>query len=313
MLLLLCLSLLSATASRAQQLSRPSPFTQGYGSQVSRQVVIDRMRPPVNLPRVFVPNVLVPRDPFVELHRVPAVQSVVKTWQTPRTLTVQPIAQVPVRRPIATISRDFISPIATVAATPKSSVRKVDEPRLIVRANPRSWYLGALEQGDKFKVKAVRGAWAYGDASGDINRKNVWVLRDGLTKGNVPSGKGNPPYTIRNHDQSRAYMLKKEASWLSPGKSDGVKVKLTSPTVLSNTYNPKTGDFLGRVKTLDPKTPNREVRVRYISKDGNAAVVRYNGVKENGKSTKMSQWGVVPCAQLRTSKGGKLPCHSNTK
>src|SRR3712207_5682145 len=63
----------------------------------------------------------------------------------------------------------------------------VAKPRASVRPNPGSWYLGSLDKGEAFRVKAVRGQWAFGDARGDVNRRNVWILRNRLNKGAYPT------------------------------------------------------------------------------------------------------------------------------
>jgi hypothetical protein len=273
----------------------------GFSQRGTLQMPGDRIRLPGNLPRFDAPRPLVPRDSNNAIDRLPRVKVVTTPWQTPRQVIKMPVAPL--------IGYFQPAPVAHTSSLTKPSVRTVDASRLIVRPNPGSWYEGALKAGDKFTVKAVRGAWAYGNAHGDVHQKDVWVKRDGLTKGAIPSGKGNPPYTIRDHDESRAFMKKNVASWLSPGVADGVKVKLKAATPLYNNYNPKTKVFSGSIKKLDPKTPNRELRVRYITKDGGAAVVRYNGVDKKGKPTKLSQWGIVPCAELGRAKGKKLPCH----
>jgi hypothetical protein len=299
-LLLSCLSLLCAASSNAQIQWRPSPLMRGFNQRGALQLPGERIRLPDNLPRIAAPRPLVPRAPIYTINRLPVVKAVATPWQPPRRV---------VRIPVAPLTGYFQpAPVAHIGSLTKPSVRTVDAPRLIVRANPRSWYEGALKAGDKFTVKAVRGAWAYGNAHGDVHQKDVWVKRDGLTKGAVPTGKGNPPYTIRDHAESRAFMKKNVASWLSPGVADGVKVKLKAATPLYNNYNPRTKEFSGRIKELDPNTPNRELRVCYVTKDGGAAVVRYNGVDKKGKPTKLSQWGIVPCAELGKAKGKKLPC-----
>ena len=80
---------------------------------------------------------------------------------------------------------------------------------------------------------------------------------------------------------------------------------LKRETTLYVNYNPSTGKFYDPIKPLDPDTPNRRIRMRYISKDHEAAVIRYFGVDEKGKQTKLSQWGIVPRKDISVTKKHK--------
>jgi hypothetical protein len=148
-------------------------------------------------------------------------------------------------------------------------------------------------------VRGVRGHWAFGDAAGDVKRRNVWILRNRLDKGPLPTATKQP---ISN---TREYLKRRDASWISPGRSDGVSAKLKQETVLYGNYNPRTGKFSDRIKELDPDRKNRELHMRYISKDRDAAVVRYSGVDPTRRDAKgkpkttFSQWGFVKREDVR--------------
>jgi hypothetical protein len=312
MLLILCLSLLSGATAQAQRQARQSPFMQEFGAVVARQERLDRARPPKSHPLRDVPV-----NTTDELNRALAAQGPLVPWapsqQKLQAISVNELLGGDDRLAARAASlRNFNSPVATAAASrPKTVTRKLDADRLLVRAgNPGSWNVGALEKknGDSFTIRAISGDYDFGDSHGDVELKGVYVLRNGLAGGSLKSVKGNPPPAIRDHDASRAYLKKKYASWVSPGVSDGQLVTLSERAGLYDSYDPKTKKLLGHVKTLDPTTPNREVRVRWITKDGKGAVVRYSGLDKNGDPTKLTQWGYVPCSKLRGTNGRTVQC-----
>lgn len=238
--------------------------------------------------------------------------SQLKLIATPSTLTTQP------RRPLensnAIDNEAFVT--AQAAANNRSVTRCVkDDHRVIVRMLPGSWYLGSINDKDCFRAKAVWGdQWFFGDVIGNPKLKDVWVLREGFEGGAMPNGK--PPSVVFG-DESRDKLEEKYASWISPGRADGDQAKLLRKTKIFGNYDPETNhyyDELNQGRQLDPDTPFHEYKVRWITDDGRAAIIRhydiygYGHTKSGQEIPNTSQWGIVPCSTLAF-----FPCHPEIK
>lgn len=303
-ILLTCTLLLcGAAAAEAQKPRRPSPVMQEFGHLIRKQERAEQRRAEraaaarASERRAVAPNIPLP-VPFA------STQAGASGLPSPRALAPVPLQNLVGGHTAGNGRRVGDGrPVARGSARPQSSVRGVNKDRLIVRANPRSWYLGSITPQDRFRVRRVGGPkdrWAYGDVVGNPRLRGVWVLREGLEKG-PPA-----PHTnfTRNREQSRAHLDRRYASWISPGRRDGVNAPLLGRTRMYGNYDPSTGRFYDVLRRLDPNNERVRYRARWVTEDGRAAVIRQYRVNERGKEIKgTSRWGVAPCRFM-----GIAPC-----
>lgn len=180
---------------------------------------------------------------------------------------------------------------------PPASRRQVDHRHLTVRANRSGYTIGTLfernprtNKPDKFTVKDVRGAWAYGYAGGDV-RRNGWVLLDGLTQGRTPRPPAPRP-PILTGDRGRAFLLKHYASAISRNRLDGDPVQLNRPTELWLNITPG-GRAVDPVRQLQPGDPSVRFKGRYVTRDGRFMMGRVFGVDNLGHRNTPSRWGYI--------------------
>jgi hypothetical protein len=210
------------------------------------------------------------------------------------------------------------SPIASASAHSEKckqqpispDVRCVDVPKLFVRSDPNSFVIGTLEEGDHFRVKAVRKStemaddgtvkhrcYFLGDAFGHVDRHNVWVNCDGLEQRKainpvprpaLPS-EVHPPLEPQNRPDivtSRENLLKHFASEILPENAKGWDgaVNLTlkpeaGPVQICRNYNPaeannpRTHGFLDCIGSISAADSNLIAKGRFVSSDGRAVMV----------------------------------------
>lgn len=295
-LLLLC----GALTVNAQKRSTDSQFMKEFGPAIAKEARAEKKREQKAASRKNAPGHPTPDFSVEMLNRTLATQIVLPA---PAQFNLPPVSLEKLlgSGPSKSARGNKKTPVvATAAVLPQSVVRKVDKDRLIVRPNPRSWYLGSINKKDSFRVKAVGGnkdRWAFGDVIGNPKLKNVWVLREGLKPGPVPV---REPPKLRNSDQSRDNLANNYASWISPkGRDDGVETKLLNGTRLFGNYNPNTRKFYDPINRLDPSNQKHEYRVRWITDNGQAAIIRHYRVNQSGREIKgTSQWGIAPCSAL---------------
>jgi hypothetical protein len=211
--------------------------------------------------------------------------------------------------------------------TTSPSVRCVDTMagRLFVRSDPKGFFVGSLYPGEHFRVKAVRYipedrngklvCYFYGDAFGNVQEKDVWVNCEGLepraeTAPKPPHAEVNTQYHIPGpldpNDgiySTRDYLVDRFASeLLLPETSNGgnskvyavVKPEIGSTQLYGN-YDPrKQNPFVDPLNiTISATDPPDKLKVRYVSKDGNYAVVNYDIGTDPKTGKERRRWGVV--------------------
>lgn len=189
-------------------------------------------------------------------------------------------------------------------------VRCVVAREVTVRSDFNSFFVGTLQRGDHFRVRAVHQirrvdkdgdvyypCYFFGDAFGNVDRRNVWVRCDGLE----PRGETHPmprramkpelhkPGSDRpNTVTTREHLRNRFASRILPetpdrgnGRPNNITVKpeVGTVTVFGNYHPRKAKDPLTR-GFLDPvddpiSLGDRTITLhgRYVTKDGNAVAL----------------------------------------
>jgi len=215
-------------------------------------------------------------------------------------------------------------PSASAASAP--DIRRLDRNslpesgRLIVRSNPKGYYVGSLDvnHNDQFKVKAVKndekGCWALGDTLGTVKLHDVWVNCNGLKGefGNVrpatDSEIPDPGYQSARHlEGTFASLIAPVTNADKKGPKDAKEFAvLRRDTTLYGNYP------LSQSPTLSGGKPwqgsdelgvvhvgqcNEFFKVRYFSNDGKAAVGKY--IHVNSKTgDKVEKWGIIPMSNI---------------
>lgn len=206
-------------------------------------------------------------------------------------------------------------------------VRRVLATDLSVRSDPDSFYVGSLTRGQHFRVKAIREIRRvrrdgtvfypcsfYGDAFGSVDMKNVWVNCAGLE----PRGKRHPrprravkpefhkpgrdaPNTVT----TREHLRRRFASRILPetrrggdGRPGSIAVREGLDTMdLYRTFDPRTGRARDLLGTFPARGPNITLKGRYVTRNGEAVVLRYIRVDPTtGERSRL--WAVVRRGQV---------------
>lgn len=252
---------------------------------------------------------------------------------TPATTAAAPAPAVQPRRPIPRVPQPLPLPApgntldlpAQAAARPDDVEARVKEckkqeptspevrcvviPKVSVRSDFNSFFVGTLYAGERFRVRAVHEVrrvdeegkvfypcYFLGDAFGNVDRRNVWVRCDALEKrGSRPlprhvvkaelhkAGDDRPnTVTTREHlRNSFASTILAETLKRTNGRAGNIAVKteVGTATVFGN-YNPlkakdpRTRGFLNPVDgAISASDPNITLRGRYVTKDGKAVVL----------------------------------------
>lgn len=200
-----------------------------------------------------------------------------------------------------------------------SELRKVDKPRVTVRASPNGYAIGTLlktnKRQDKFRLDDVRqkGKWGVGFAGGNV-RQQGWVLMDGLKSGTRPRP-DNPRDPILRGDDARKFLLSKYASLINSRKNgspakDGSAAKLVSPTRGFQNFDFRRGiprDPISPTR-FNSNDPLQRFKWRFVTKDGRYVMGKTFKVNDNGKRITSNAWLFVKCGAVSPRFGGNLPC-----
>lgn len=208
-------------------------------------------------------------------------------------------------------------------------VRCVVATEVSVRSDFNSFFVGTLYAGERFRVRAVHEVrrvdkktgevfypcYFFGDAFGNVDRRNVWVRCNALekrgarpmprhaVKAELHKAGGDRPNTVttREHLRNRfASTILSETLKGTNGRPGNIEVKpeVGTVTVFGN-YNPRkskdplTRGFLNRVKDpISVNDPNITLHGRYVTKNGKAVVLnvtRRNPVTGN----KQKSWVLI--------------------
>ncbi len=201
-----------------------------------------------------------------------------------------------------------------------SELRKIDKPRVTVRANPNGYAIGTLlktnKRQDKFRLDDVRqkGRWGVGVAGGKVNQPG-WVLMDRLKSTGTRPRPDNPRAPILRGDDARKYLLSKYASRINSRKNgspakDGSPAKLVSPTRGFQNYDFRRGiprDPISQ-KRFDWNDPLQRIKWRFLTKDRQFVMAKTFKVDNRGKRITSNAWLFVKCSSVSPSFGGNLPC-----
>lgn len=278
---------------------------------------------------------------FKESIEVSANAAVDALNQLPRLVAAS--NQPPVPRSAPPRSRNTGGASAQAAAHPNASdIRMLDRARLpqsgrlIVRSNPKGYYVGSLDinQGDQFQVKAKHISedgknicWALGDTLGTVKLNDVWVNCNGL-KGAFENVREttetpNPGYQSRRHLEDRFASLVAPVTHADEKGPKDAKdyVVVTQDTIVYGNYplsqpanpdgsKPLPGTFsdeLGEVLAA----PCHAFKVRFFSNDGNAVVGRSVLIdpKTHEAVEGVSRWGILPTANISLPlREGQVAC-----
>jgi hypothetical protein len=232
--------------------------------------------------------------------------------------------------------RNTVGVTALAATHASPDMRRLDRAglpksgRLIVRSNPKGYYVGALDvnQNDQFQVKAVKndkeGCWALGDTLGTVKLHDVWVNCNGLKGefGNVrpatDSEIPNPGYQSARHlEDTFASLIAPVTNADKKGRPKDAKefAVLTRDATLYGNYplsqspNLPVGQFsddLGVV--VHARRCNDFFKVRYFSNDGRAAVGKYVHINSQ-TGERIEIWGILDMANISLPLSlGPPPC-----